>query len=174
MYVSTQGRQRLHILKNLKSFKGPVLKCRDSRKHRGFYLNELVIHEIRNNAPAIFQNFLFICCKIYTHTHTLVNMHIFTIEHVTTPRLHVVILKKSKRMRKEKTDRDPDLQVSGHGHRSGGSQEHTGQVRSQVRGSRKPQVRSRSQVRGSQRPETWPVTSQVRTPVKLSFVLASF
>jgi hypothetical protein len=34
-------------------------------------------------------------------------------------RLHVVILKKSKRMRKEKTDRDPDLEVSGHGHRSG-------------------------------------------------------
>ncbi len=46
----------------------------------------------------------------------------------------MVILKKSKRMRKEKTDRDPDLEVSGHGHRSGGSQEHTGQVRSQVRG----------------------------------------
>jgi hypothetical protein len=34
-------------------------------------------------------------------------------------------------------------------HRSGGSQEHTGQVRSQVRGSRKPQVRSRSQVQVS-------------------------
>ena len=34
---------------NLKSFQGPVLKCRDSRKH---YLNELVILEIRNNASA--------------------------------------------------------------------------------------------------------------------------
>ena len=44
----------------------------------------------------------------------------------------MVILKKSKRMRKVKTDRDPDLEVSGHGYRSGGSQEHTGQVRSQV------------------------------------------
>ncbi len=61
---STQGRQRLHILKKLKSFEGPVLKCRVSRKDRGFYLNELVIHEIRKNAPAIFQNFLFICCNI--------------------------------------------------------------------------------------------------------------
>ncbi len=30
---------------------------------RAFYLNELVIHEIRNNASAIFQNFLFSCCK---------------------------------------------------------------------------------------------------------------
>ncbi len=39
---------------NLKSFEGPVLKCRDSRKRRAFYLNELVIHEIRNNASAIF------------------------------------------------------------------------------------------------------------------------
>jgi hypothetical protein len=54
----------------------------------------------------------------------------------------VVLLKKSNRMRKEKTDRDPDLEVSGVGHRSGGSQKHTGQVRSQVRGSRKPEVRS--------------------------------
>jgi hypothetical protein len=59
---TTQGRQRLHILKKLKSFKGPVLKCGGSSS--AFYLNELVIHEIRNNAPAIFQNFLFICCKI--------------------------------------------------------------------------------------------------------------
>ncbi len=41
-------------------------------------------------------------------------------------------MKKSKRMRKEKTDRDPDLEVSGHGHRSGGSQEHrSGQVSGQ-------------------------------------------
>jgi hypothetical protein len=49
---------------NLKSFQGLVLKCRGSRKRRAFYLNELVIHEIRNNASAIFQNFLFSCCKI--------------------------------------------------------------------------------------------------------------
>jgi hypothetical protein len=49
---------------NLKSFEGPVLKCRDSRKCRASYLNELYIHEIRNNASAIFQNFLFSCCKI--------------------------------------------------------------------------------------------------------------
>jgi protein involved in polysaccharide export with SLBB domain len=46
-----------------------------------------------------------------------------------------------KRRRKEKTDRDPDLQVSGHGHRSQvtvtGEVKNTGQVRSQVRGSRK-------------------------------------
>ncbi len=62
-------------------------------------------------------------------------------------RLHVVFLKKSKRMGKEKTDRDPDLEVSDSGHRSGGSLKHTGQVMSQVRVSRKTQVRSRSQVR---------------------------
>jgi hypothetical protein len=49
---------------NLKSFQGPVLKCRGCRNHRAFYFNELVIHEIRNNASAIFQNFLFRCCKI--------------------------------------------------------------------------------------------------------------
>jgi hypothetical protein len=42
----------------LKSFEGPVLKCRGSREYRALYLNELVIHEIRNNASAIFQNFL--------------------------------------------------------------------------------------------------------------------
>ncbi len=44
---------------NLKSCQGPVLKCRGSRKRRASYLNELVIQEIRNNASAIFQNFLF-------------------------------------------------------------------------------------------------------------------
>jgi hypothetical protein len=49
---------------NLKSFEGPVLKCRDSRNHRACYLNELVIHEIRNIASAIFQDFLFRCCEI--------------------------------------------------------------------------------------------------------------
>ena len=43
----------------------------------------------------------------------------------------MVILEKGKRMRKEKKDSEPDMEVSsGHGHRSGGSQEHTGQVRS--------------------------------------------
>jgi hypothetical protein len=69
----------------------------------------------------------------------------------------VVILKKRKRMRKKK-DRDTDLEVSGDGHRSGRSQKHTGQVRSQVRGSRKNTGQVRSQVWGSQRPKTLPVT----------------
>jgi hypothetical protein len=54
----------LTISGNLKSFAGPVLKCRGSTDRRALYVNELVIHEIRNNASAIFQNFLFICCKI--------------------------------------------------------------------------------------------------------------
>ncbi len=54
----------LTISGNLKSFEGPVLKCRVSTERRALYLNELVIHEIRNNACAISQNFLFICCKI--------------------------------------------------------------------------------------------------------------
>jgi hypothetical protein len=44
----------LTISGNLKSFEGPVLKCRGSTERRTLYLNELVIHEIRNNA-AIFQ-----------------------------------------------------------------------------------------------------------------------
>ncbi len=52
------------ISENLKSCQGPALICRGSRKRRAFYLNELVIHEIRNNASAIFQNFLFSCCKL--------------------------------------------------------------------------------------------------------------
>ena len=34
---------------------GPVLNCRGGT-HRGVYLNELVIDEIRNNATAIFVN----------------------------------------------------------------------------------------------------------------------
>ena len=54
----------LTISGNLKSFEGPVLHCRVSTTHRELYLNELVIHEIRNNVSEIFQNFLFICCKI--------------------------------------------------------------------------------------------------------------
>ena len=32
--------------------------------HPGMALNELVIHEIRNNASAIYQKFIFSCCKI--------------------------------------------------------------------------------------------------------------
>jgi hypothetical protein len=52
------------ISENLKGFQGPVLNFMGSRKRRASYLNELVIHEIRNNASAIFQNFLFSCCKI--------------------------------------------------------------------------------------------------------------
>jgi hypothetical protein len=34
----------LTISGNLKSFEGPVLKCRDSTERRGLYLNELVFH----------------------------------------------------------------------------------------------------------------------------------
>ena len=54
----------LTISGNLKSFKGPVLNCRDSTKHRALYLNELVVPEIRNNASAILQNFVSSCCEI--------------------------------------------------------------------------------------------------------------
>ncbi len=57
-------RKSFTISENLKSCQGPVLKCRDSRERRALYLNELVILEIRNNASAIFQNFLFSCCKM--------------------------------------------------------------------------------------------------------------
>jgi hypothetical protein len=35
---TTQGRQRLHKSGNLKSFQGPVLKCRGSRKHLSCFL----------------------------------------------------------------------------------------------------------------------------------------
>ncbi len=42
------------------SMSGPVLNRRGSRK-RASYLNELVIHEIRNNTSS---NYLFSCCKI--------------------------------------------------------------------------------------------------------------
>jgi hypothetical protein len=62
-YPPTDGKG-FTISENLKSCEGPVLKCRGSRKRGAFYVNELVIHEIRNNASAIFQNFLFSCCKI--------------------------------------------------------------------------------------------------------------
>ena len=48
----------------LKSFEGPVLQRRLSTTHRECYLNKLVNDEIRNNASAIFQNFLFSRCKI--------------------------------------------------------------------------------------------------------------
>ncbi len=60
----TQGWSRLHNFGKLKCYQGPVLNCRGSKKRRASYLNELVIHEIRNSASAIFQNFLFNCCKI--------------------------------------------------------------------------------------------------------------
>jgi len=42
---------------NLKSFEGPVLNCSVSTTHRECYLNELVIHEIRNNTSEIFKIF---------------------------------------------------------------------------------------------------------------------
>ena len=57
---STKDDGGFTISENLKSFEGPVLKCRGSRKRRASYLNELVNHEIRNNASAILQNFLFL------------------------------------------------------------------------------------------------------------------
>jgi hypothetical protein len=36
-------------------FEGPVLHCRGSTEHLVLYLNESVIHEIRNNASPIFR-----------------------------------------------------------------------------------------------------------------------
>ena len=48
---------------NLKSFQGPVLKCRVSRKHRTFCSNELTIHEIRNNASAFSEIFFLLVVK---------------------------------------------------------------------------------------------------------------
>jgi hypothetical protein len=54
-----QGRWRPDNSRNFKSFEGPVLYCRDRRKFPDFYLNELVIQEIRNRVSVIFQNFLF-------------------------------------------------------------------------------------------------------------------
>ncbi len=41
-----------------------VLNSSGSTDHREFYLNELVIQEIRNSASEIFQNFVSSCCKI--------------------------------------------------------------------------------------------------------------
>jgi uncharacterized protein YggE len=58
----------------------------------------------------------------------------------------------------KKTDRDPNLEVSGDGLRSVVPEKT--QVRSQVRGSRKNAGQVRSQVMGSQRPETFPETSR--------------
>jgi hypothetical protein len=46
------GPERFH---NFWKFEGPVLNCRGGT-HRGVYLNELVIDEIRNNPSAIFVN----------------------------------------------------------------------------------------------------------------------
>jgi hypothetical protein len=56
--------------------------------------------------------------------------------------VNVLILKQSKRMRKEKTDRDPGLEVSGDGLRSGVPEKT--QVRSGLRSGvpKKTQVRS--------------------------------
>jgi hypothetical protein len=48
----------LTIPGNSKSFEGPVLNCRVNTAHRGLNWIEWVINEIRNNASAIFQNFL--------------------------------------------------------------------------------------------------------------------
>ncbi len=58
-FITTHGYGGLTISGNLKSFEGPVLKCRDSRDRRALYVNELVIHEIRNNTCTIVQKFLF-------------------------------------------------------------------------------------------------------------------
>jgi hypothetical protein len=52
------------------------------------------------------------------------------------------------------TDRDPDLQVSGDGLRSGVQQTHRSGPGLRSRGSRKTAGQVRSQVRGSQRSET--------------------
>jgi hypothetical protein len=54
----------LTSLRKCEKNEGPVLNCRDSTKHRALYLNELVVHEIRNNAPAIFKKIVSSCCKI--------------------------------------------------------------------------------------------------------------
>jgi hypothetical protein len=51
-----QGWRRPH---NFEKFEGPVLNCRVGTHTRCEHLNELVIREIRNNASAIFQKFLF-------------------------------------------------------------------------------------------------------------------
>ncbi len=56
--LPARGWQRPH---NFWKFEGPVLNCRGSTDQ---YVNESVIHEIRKNAYAIFQRFLFSCCKI--------------------------------------------------------------------------------------------------------------
>ena len=58
--MAAQGWRRNHIFWK---FEGPVLNCRGGT-HSCEYLNELVNVEIRNNASAIFQKFLFSCCKI--------------------------------------------------------------------------------------------------------------
>ena len=59
--VTTNGWQRPH---NFRKFEGPVLNCRCSTHTGGVYLNELVIHEIRNTASARFQNFVSSWSKI--------------------------------------------------------------------------------------------------------------
>jgi protein tyrosine phosphatase (PTP) superfamily phosphohydrolase (DUF442 family) len=54
IYIIHSGRARPH---NFGKFEGPVLNCRGGTQTLVVYVNELVIHEIRNNASAI-------CCKI--------------------------------------------------------------------------------------------------------------
>jgi hypothetical protein len=80
----------------------------------------------RNETDTKFVSYTHIYTYIYIHIyiphHPQVNMYIFTIVrtrtcYYTTIACGKVILKKSKRMRKEKTDRDPDLEVSDHDHR---------------------------------------------------------
>jgi hypothetical protein len=58
--ITVEGMRKPHISWK---FVGPVLDCRDGT-HSCEYLNELVIVEIRNNVFAIFEKFLFSCCKI--------------------------------------------------------------------------------------------------------------
>ena len=69
-----------------------------------------------------------------------------------------MILEKNKGMRKEKTDRDPDLVGLRSRSQVMDSQKHTGQVGSWVRGSQKNAGQVGSWVRGSPRPKTLPVT----------------
>jgi hypothetical protein len=77
---------------------------------------------------------------------------LFVRDHVTIPRLYVVILKKSKRMRKETTGPDPDLCRSQvRVNRSGGLR--NTQVRSGLR-SGVPKNAGQVQVSGQGVPET--------------------
>ncbi len=70
----------------------------------------------------------------------------------------MVILKKNTRMRKEKTDRDPDLVSQVRVNRSGGLR--NAQVRSGLR-SGVPEKRRSGQVSGQGVPETWDLTCDI-------------